>query len=161
MGARHPNPRRVKIHHPYTVEQLSAALKVHKNTIRRWAKGGLRPIDDRRPTMFRGAEVTAFLCARRQAAKRRCGPGEIYCLPCRKPKTPDGLVAELNIKSSTVGWLAAICPTCGRMLYRRVNPTRIDLIRGNLEIAIRQGQLRIVEPTEPNLNGDSRGTPPT
>jgi hypothetical protein len=157
MGARHPNPRRAKVHRPYTVEQLAAVLKVHKNTIRRWAKDGLRPIDDRRPSMFRGVDVAAFLRARRQAAKRRCGPGEIYCLPCRLPKSPAGLVADLHVKCSTVGWLVAICPTCSRMLYRRVNPTRIDLVRGNLEIAIRQGEARLADRAEPISNGDSEG----
>jgi excisionase family DNA binding protein len=159
MGARHPNPRRVKIHRPYTVEQLAAVLKVHKNTIRRWAKEGLRPIDDGRPSMFRGADVVAFLSARRQAAKRQCGVGEIYCLPCRMPKSPAGLVADLYVKCLTVGWIAAICPTCHRMLYRRVNPTRIDLIRGNLEISIRQGQARLADRTDPIVNGDFEGAP--
>ena len=56
MNARHPNQRRVKIHRPYTIEDLAATLNVHKNTIRRWAKDGLDPIDDRRPMMFRGIE---------------------------------------------------------------------------------------------------------
>jgi hypothetical protein len=157
MGARHPNPRRVKIHRPYTVEQLAAVLTVHKNTIRRWTKDGLRPIDDRRPSMFRGADAIAFLYSKRQAAKRRCAPGEIYCLPCRVPKSPAGLVADLYIKCSTVGWLEAICPTCSRMLYRRVNPTRIDLVRGNLEIAVRQGETRIADRAKPFSNGDSEG----
>jgi hypothetical protein len=161
MGARHPNPRRVKLHRPYTVEQLAAVLKVHKNTIRRWAKDGLRPIDDRRPSMFRGADAIAFLSARRQAAKRRCGPGEIYCLPCRMPKSPAGLIADLFVKCSTIGWLVAICPTCSRMLYRRVNPTRIDPVRGNLEIAIRQGQARLADRAEPISNGDSEGAAKT
>jgi hypothetical protein len=157
MGARHPNPRRIKIHRPYTVEQLAATLGVHKNTIRRWPKDGLRPIDDRRPSMFRGADVAAFLSARRQAAKRRCAPGEIYCLPCRMPKSPAGLVADLYVRAPTVGWLEAICPTCSRMLHRRVNPTRIDLVRGNLEIANRQGQARLADRTDPIVNGDSEG----
>jgi Helix-turn-helix domain len=161
MGARHPNPRRVKIHRPYTVEQLAAVLKVHKNTIRRWAKDGLRPIDDRRPSMFRGADVIGFLSARRQAAKRRCAAGEIYCLPCRMPKSPAGLVADLYVKCSTVGWLVAICPTCSRMLYRRVNPSRIDLVRGNLDIAVRQGQARIADRAQPISNGDSEGAAKT
>jgi hypothetical protein len=157
MGARHPNPRRVKIHRPYTVEQLAAALNLHKNTIRRWTKDGLRPIDDRRPKIFRGAEVSAFLRARRNAAKRRCGPGEFYCLPCRTPKPPAGLVADLYIKHPTVGWLEAICPTCGRMLYRRVNPTRIAMIQGNIDVTVRQVEARIVDRAEPILNGDFEG----
>jgi hypothetical protein len=138
-------------------EQLSAALKVHKNTLRRWAKAGLRPIDDRRPTMFRGIDAADFLRHRREAAKQPCRPGEIYCLKCRTPKVPAGLVADLNIKSTAIGCLEAICPTCGRMLYRRVNPARIDAIRGNLEIAVRQAEARIADRDEPTLNGDSEG----
>src|SRR5258707_12380114 len=94
MGARHPNPRLLKIHRCYTVEQLAAALKLHKNTIRRWAKDGLRSIDDRRPTMFRGIDAADFLRSRRQAGKRPCRPGEIYCLKCPAPKIPAGLIAD-------------------------------------------------------------------
>jgi hypothetical protein len=32
VGARHPNPRRLKIHRSYTVEQLAAALNNRKKT---------------------------------------------------------------------------------------------------------------------------------
>jgi hypothetical protein len=157
MGARHPNPRRLKIHRSYTVEQLAAALRLHKNTVRRWAKDGLRPIDDRRPTMFRGIDAADFLRRRRQSARRPCQPGEIYCLKCRAPKIPAGLMADLKIESATIGCLEAICPECGRMLYRRVNPTRIEAIRANLEITVRQAKLRIGDWAEPALNGDSKG----
>jgi hypothetical protein len=157
MGARHPNPRRLKIHRPYTVEELKAALGVHKNTVRRWVKDGLRPIDDRRPAMFRGSDVADFLRSRRQAAKRPCRPGEMYCLKCRAPRIPAGLFADLTIKRSTVGSLEAICPTCGLMIYRRVNPARIEAVRGNLEITVRQAKPRLGDQAEPNLNGDSKG----
>jgi hypothetical protein len=157
MGARHPNPRRLKIHRSYLVEQLAAALRVHKNTIRRWAKDGLRAIDDRRPTLFRGIDVADFLRTRRQAARRPCRPGEMYCLKCREPKIPAGLMTDLVIKGTTVGWLEGICPTCSRMIYRRVNPARIDAVRGNLEITVRQAKPRIGDRPEPTLNGDSKG----
>jgi hypothetical protein len=53
MG-RHPNPRLVKIHRSYTVEEVARNLRKHKNTVRAWIKQGLRPIDGRRPTLFTG-----------------------------------------------------------------------------------------------------------
>jgi hypothetical protein len=115
MGARHPNPRRIKIHRPCTVGQMAATLSVHKNTVRLWAEDGLRSIEDRRPWMFRGADAAALLGVRRQAVKRRCAPGEMYCLPCRIPKSPASLVADLYAKAPTVGWLVAIRPTGSRM----------------------------------------------
>jgi hypothetical protein len=43
------------------------------------------------------------------------------------------------------------------MLYRRVNPARIDAVGGNLEITVRQAKPRIGDRAGPTLNGDSKG----
>ena len=158
MGARYPNPRRAKIHRPYTVEELATALGVHKQTIRRWIKQGLRPIDSGRPTVLRGNDVRVFLEGRRTKAKRPCAPGEIYCFKCRVPRKPAGAVADLELSRPLVGCLVAICETCDTMLYRRVNPAKIGADWGNLQIAFRQGQLRIADRTEPKLNAAFKGT---
>jgi Helix-turn-helix domain len=145
MSARNPDPRRVKIHRPYTVEELAATLGIHKHRVRRWIKQGLRAIDNRRPTVLCGRDVRAFLEGRRATARRPGAPGEIYCFKCRVPRTPAGRVADLEVSRPSVGRLVAICETCGTMLYRRVNPTKIGVNWGNLEIAVRQGQARIAD----------------
>jgi Helix-turn-helix domain len=145
MGMRHPNPRQVKIHRPYSTEELASALKVHKNTVRRWSKEGLHPIDEHRPLLFRGKDVVAFLETRRAGNKRSCGPGKIYCFKCRSPTIPDGLIADLNITGPSMGCHVGICPVCATMLYRRVNPTRPEAFRGNLEITVRKSQQRNVD----------------
>ena len=137
MSARHPNARRVKIHRPYTVEELAIALAVHKHTVRRWVRAGLRPIDDRRPVMFRGIDVVEFVQKRRANAKRPCGPGQMYCFKCRGPKEPAGSIADLEVAGPSTGRLLGICPTCGTMMYRRLNPIRIAEVQGNLEVTRR------------------------
>src|SRR5262249_62112111 len=86
MGSRHPNPRLVKIHRNYSVEDIARLFDVHKNTVRSWLKQGLATIDDRRPTLILGRELLRFLQERRQQAKQSCGPGRIYCIECRAPK---------------------------------------------------------------------------
>ena len=41
MRKRHPNPRLVKIHRNYTVEEIATLFGIHKNTVRDWVKAGL------------------------------------------------------------------------------------------------------------------------
>src|SRR3954454_7588800 len=94
MGTRHPNPRLAKIHRSYSVEELARLFNVHKNTIRAWFRQGLVAIDGQRPTVARGDETRRFLADRRARAKQACGPGRIFCLPCRAPKLPALKMAE-------------------------------------------------------------------
>ena len=155
MGYRRPNLRLAKIHRSYSVEDVSRLFRIHKNTIRIWLRQGLKPIDDLRPTLIRGLELRRFLTDRRLHAKQACGPGRIYCLPCRAPKEPDGKIAEyIAAAGENAGTLCGICPDCGRMIYRRVNPQKLDAVRGNLDITVTQARPRIKGTTDPNVNCD-------
>lgn len=156
MGKRHPNPRRAKRHRTYTIEELATLFQLHKHTVRKWLKQGLTPIDGRRPALFRGEDVAAFLAARRHSSRRPCRAGEIYCMKCRTPRAPDGGIADLNIQGPTNGTLIGICPVCATLLYRRVNPARITLVRGNLEVTVRQAPTHIEDRSQPIVNCDSR-----
>jgi hypothetical protein len=155
MGARHPNPRLVKIHRNYSVEEVSRLFKIHKNTVRSWFRQGLQPIDRLRPTVILGLELRRFLTDRRARGKQSCGPGRIYCLPCRAPKVPAGNVAECVATTDTAGTLCGICPDCDRMIYRRVNPRKLSAVRGDLDVTLTQAETRIEETMKPNVNCDS------
>jgi hypothetical protein len=157
MGSRHPNPVLAKIHRSYSVEEMTRLFNVHKNTIRAWFKRGLKAIDGRRPTVIRGDEIRRFLGERRARAKRPSGPGRIFCLPCRAPKVPAGKMAECVKASDTVGKLRGICPDCDRMIYRTVNPQKIDAVRGDLDVTFAPAEPRIEEMSRPNVNCDSTG----
>jgi hypothetical protein len=155
MGYRHPNPRLVKLHRNYSVEEIARLFGIHKNTVRSWVKQGLEPIDGRRPTLILGRELSRFLQERRHKAKQPCGPGRIYCIACRAPKTPAGNMADCIPASTTVGNLCGICPDCQRLIYRRVNLVKIDAIRGNLEITFTRPHARIRESAVLSVNCDS------
>jgi hypothetical protein len=169
MGHRRPNPRLAKIHRSYSVEEVSRLFAVHKNTVRNWLRQGLATIDGCRPTLIQGLELRRFLTERRARAKQTCGPGRIYCLPCRAPKVPAGNMTECIVTSRTAGTLQGICPDCNRMIYRRVNPQKLRAIRGDLDVTLTQARPRIEETPKPIVNcdsieGDNRcpaTTPPT
>jgi transposase len=75
VGNRLPNPRLVKLHRNYSVEDVARLFGLHKNTVRVWLKQGLEPIDDRRPKLILGWELSRFLYERRQRGKQSCGQG--------------------------------------------------------------------------------------
>jgi hypothetical protein len=156
MGYRHPNPRLAKIHRNYSVEDISRLYKIHKNTVRNWLRQGLEPIDDQRPTLIHGQELARFLTERRARSKQTCGPGRIYCLPCRAPKVPREKTAECIPIGETSGTLQGFCPDCNRMIYRRVNPKKLDSVRGDLDINVTQPRMRIRETNGPSLDCDSK-----
>ncbi|KAB2875734.1 MAG: helix-turn-helix domain-containing protein [Pseudorhodoplanes sp.] len=148
----------MKIHRSYSVEEIARLFKLHKNTVRAWLRQGLEAIDGQRPTIARGVEIRRFLTDRRKRAKRPCGPGRIYCLPCRAPKVPAGNMAECVATGDATGTLQGICPDCERMIYRRVNPQKIGAVRGDLDVTFTQAGARIEETTKPNVNyGSSEG----
>jgi hypothetical protein len=155
MGYRHPNPRLVKTHRNYSVEEIARLFDIHKNTVRTWLKHGLKAIDDQRPMLILGRELSRFLHERRQRAKQSCGPGRIYCIACRAPKDPAGRMAEYVPMTPSAGNLRGICPDCDRLIYQRVNLAKIDVVRGDLEITFTQPQLRIRESTDPSVSCDS------
>ena len=156
MSKRHPNPRLAKIHRNYTVEEVASVFGVHRNTVREWVKRGLPTNDNRRPMLILGGDLVAFLRARRVKNKRTCQAGEMYCLRCRAPRAPAGNMADYLPMNTTLGNLIAICSTCEAMMYRRVNLTKVDRVRGKLDITMRQALPRINESAQPSVNSDLR-----
>lgn len=136
MPTRHPNHRLVKIHRNFTVEEIARLFGKHRNTVREWIKRGLPVIDGKRPALILGSALLAFLQARRLKNKQTCKHGEIYCVRCRAPKRPAGGMAEYRPLTGALGNLVGICPTCESMIYRRVNPARLEQVSGNLDVSL-------------------------
>lgn len=128
LMARYLSGRHIKRHRNYTIAEISDLLGVHKNTVCAWIKAGLKTIDKRRPTLVLGTDLKSFLDARKAANKKPCRSDQIYCLRCRTPQTPpDGLV-EYVPTHRTLGTLKSLCPICGTLMFRRINPIKSSRI---------------------------------
>ncbi len=154
MGARHPNPRRVKIHRSYDTAELARLFGCHKNTVRAWRAAGLNPIDDAKRPIFDGRVVRAYLERRRAGTKRPCGPFELYCLRCRAPKSPALDMVDYVPFSPTSGNLQGLCPTCEALMFRRVNRAKIMADPGPLDITVTEAASGLIGKTKPSLNCD-------
>jgi excisionase family DNA binding protein len=153
---RRPNPRLIKIHRNYSVDEAARVLRTHKNTIRTWIKQGLPTIDRRRPTLIHGVDLSAFLKNRRNRGKRPCPPSHMYCFKCRSPKKPAAGMADYLPISTTSGNLRALCPDCGTLMHRRAAFAKLNIFGADLEIAFPQAVSRIRESTAPSVNCDSK-----
>jgi hypothetical protein len=156
MAKRHPNPRLVKLHRNYTVEDVAGLFGTHKNTVRGWLKVGLPTSDARRPMLILGQDLAAFLRRRRTKNKRAYKPGEMYCVRCRAPKMPAGDMADYLPETDKIGMLKGICPDCDCLINRRVSVAKLDLVRGRLDITFPQAPRQVSNSNRPTVNSDFR-----
>ena len=154
MPKRRPNPRLVKIHRSYSVEEIACLFGTHKNTVREWVKAGLPTCDSKRPMLILGRELVTFLQARRMKNKRPCRPGEIYCVRCRCPKFPAGDMSDYLPVTEKLGNLIGICPECDLMIYRRVSLAKLEQVRGKMNVTFSEAQRQVNERIQPTVNRD-------
>ena len=154
MSRRARNPRLVKIHRSYSVEEAAKLLGVHKNTIHDWIGRGLPMIDKQRPFLILGRDLADYIARRRSSNKRPCEPGQIYCLRCRCPQQPAGGMADYTPITATSGNLVGMCPDCDALIYRCVSFAKLDTVRGNLEVSFPEAMQRIDESSNPSVKHD-------
>lgn len=149
MARRRHSKRRPKIHRSYRVDEVARLYGVHRNTVRGWVRQGLPTLDQCRPAMIRGSDLAAFHSKRRLKNKRPLAPGQIYCVRCRAPQTPEASCAEYRPLTAAGGDLVGDCPKCGAKMFRRVS-------LANLKVA--QGDLSVVNRTKPEKSGRMAAT---
>lgn len=154
MPGKRANPRAIKLHRTYSVEEAADALAVHKNSVRGWRKDGLTAIDNGHPILFQGSVLRAFLEQRNASRKRPCQPGTIYCFRCREPRAPAlGMVDWTPINART-GNLKALCGVCETVMHRRARRDALTTIMPGLKVQIAEGPSRLKGEPIPSLNCD-------
>ena len=154
MPARRADSRRIKHNRSYEVAELADCCGVHKNTVRHWQRAGLKPLDDKRPALFHGAAIHAFLSGRKANRKRPCPAGTLYCFRCREPRAPAPGPVEFAAINALSGNIGAACETCGTAMHRRARKAALPSILPSREIQISEGQPRLKGRCSPPLNCD-------
>lgn len=137
MSRRH-DPRRAKPCRSYDCSEIAHIFAVTIATARRWRKEGLRPIEDKRPYIFAGAELAEFL-RRKNKPRQPLGPGEIFCVACKRPRIPAGDLVRARTMTPTSVQLIGLCPICGREMHLRVRLAELLEKAGNLDLRHEDG----------------------
>jgi RNase P subunit RPR2 len=127
------NQRLAHLHRTYTALEICSLFSVCMSTVRRWHARGLTPIDGKRPFLYSGAELRAFI---ERHNPKRCPlmPGEIYCVACKAPKIPKGKRAVVIRRDRTRSVLAGECSGCGRRIRQWVSSSELVFRAGDLTI---------------------------
>ncbi len=148
------NPRRAKLHRSYTVTELGIVVGRHKHTVRGWIKKGLPVVSGAKPTLILGSDFQEWWSEQREAAKRPCQPGQMYCFKCREPKRPALGMVEYAATNAATGNLKALCETCETMMHQRARLANIAARMPGLDVQITQAPSRLVERAHPSPNSD-------
>ena len=148
--------RRIKSLLSYTVDEAARKLEVHRGTVRHWIKAqGLPVLTDRRPHLILGRDLVAFLRARREASKTKCGRGELYCLKCRAPQKPVEGLLEFRRDAASRRVLMGICSQCETLLRRFVSDRRAAAIADEFNVQLQPGHESLSDSGIPAPNCDS------
>jgi hypothetical protein len=145
--------RRIKTLYSYTIEEAATALNVHRNAIRYWIKkSGLLVLADRRPHLIPGGELVSFLKNRREARRRRCGPGQFFCLKCRRPQSAVDGTVDYRPLSALRGVLIGVCPACETRMQRFMSLARLRVVARDFNLQLRDHEESLKDTVTPSLS---------
>ncbi|WP_394705941.1 helix-turn-helix domain-containing protein [uncultured Hyphomonas sp.] len=150
--AHKPNWRAIRIHRSYSVDEAARTLGVAKVTVRRWIRrGGLHVIDDCKPTLILGAELSTYV-KRRRSPKHKCRLDQCYCMRCREPKAAALAEAELIQSQGASAMVRMLCETCATVMHKRISWKQVPQLSALVSLSGVQPVKHLSETTQPCVN---------
>jgi IS30 family transposase len=141
--AKRYNANKCKINRNYSINEIALLYDVHKNTVKTWLKRGLKRIDNQRPYIILGYDLKQFLKDLRTINKRSCELGEIYCMKCRTPRTPEQKSISFEASSSSCGCIKASCNVCNSSMNKYFRLADLALIQRHFAVILPLQQKRL------------------
>ncbi|MCY1128022.1 helix-turn-helix domain-containing protein [Frigidibacter sp. RF13] len=124
----------------YTLEEAGTALGVSQGTIRNWVKKGLRIMNAQRPYLILGEDLKEFRQTQLVKRKAALQPTQLYCLSCKAPRTPMGMLVDCIPQTATTARLMGLCEACGGTCNRMISRAKIDHYREIFALAEKGGK---------------------
>ena len=104
---------RFKKNQVYSVEDIQRTASVTANTVSNWVVAGLQPSDGKKPYVFRGGVISAFLDERRKRTKLELKPGEFKCTGCKSAVFADISSVREMVVGNGAHMHVGRCSECG------------------------------------------------
>ena len=138
--ARRPSHRALRAARSYTLEEAAAALGVSLGTIRNWVRKGLPIMKAQRPFLVLGEDLKIFVQAETGKRRATLQPTELYCLTCKAPRTPMGMMVDCIAQTPTTARLMGLCEVCGGTCNRMISRAKINPYREIFALAEKGGK---------------------
>lgn len=127
--AKRPSHRALRAARSYTFEEAAIALGVSKGTVRTWVNNGLPAMKAQRPYLILGEALKDFLQTKTAKRKSALRSAELYCLGCKAPRMPMGMLVDCIPQTATTARLMGLCEACGGTCNRMISRAKIDHFR--------------------------------
>ena len=124
---------RVTASQVYSADELCDVYNITRNTVTNWVNSGLCTSDERRPYVFRGAELQRFHNAREAKDRKSLKKGEFNCLACSSAIFPPPESIRFNTTLKGHRMCFGVCPDCGANVSRLLGLTEYDSIQNCIQ----------------------------
>lgn len=128
--AKRVSTQRIRKHRHYTYEDAAEVLGLCVQTVRSWRGHGLQVMVERKPHLILGEAMIEFIEKRQKRVRHKMAPDQMFCMSCKAPRRPLGLIAAYVPISPGRGRLEGLCEVCEGSLNRFVREKdRSDLTK--------------------------------
>ncbi len=137
--AKRPNPRVLRANRAYTIPELSQTLGLSFGCVRGWVRDGLPAMKSQRPYLVLGSDARDYLIRRRDNRKTSLKPDQFYCMSCKAPRRPWGMLVDLISQPGSTARIMGLCEECQTPCNRMIGKARIPQLSEIFDVTRREG----------------------
>jgi len=138
--AKRLSARRIKKNRQYTYEDAADALGVTAQTVRAWREEGLIVLTSCIPHIIMGFALKEFIVNRTANARQSLEEDEVFCMRCKAPRKPFGMMADYVAINANRGRLVTLCECCEGRCVRLVSASAVARLSTKMDIAMNGGR---------------------
>jgi hypothetical protein len=135
---KYPSAKKMKAARSYTIPEVAEVLGCTTRTVRSWAGMGLRVLTENRPYLIVGDDLKKFLADQSANKKVKLAQNELFCLSCKAPRRPLGMMVDEIPQTTTTSRLVGLCQVCGGTCNRMISAPALSEFAHIFDIARKQ-----------------------